>query len=249
MQISQFALCATLAFAAGSAHALSADELIAKSIEARGGLDKIKAIQSLKIEGTASNAGGGFEIAIVNVGKRGFALRSESTLQGLTMIRAYDGKEAWSINPFRGRKDPDKLSADMVKEIAYQADFDGPLVDYKAKNIKVEYLGTEDVDGTDAHKLKATYANGDFDTIYLDPDYFMQIRVVETHRIRGAEQEQESDFGDYEKVNGVYFPFAIESGSKGASEKEQKITIKKIEANVPVDEAQFRFPTAAAPAK
>ena len=39
-----------------------------------------------------------------------------------------------------------------------QADIDGPLVDWKSKGHKVEYLGTEDMDGTQAHKLKVTAA-------------------------------------------------------------------------------------------
>src|SRR5258706_2543361 len=175
-------------------------------------MDKLKAIQSVRIEGITSGAGGGFELTTAIVMKRPLALRYEATLQGLTIIRAFDGKEAWAINPFRGRKDPDKLSEDQLKELAYQADSDGPLIDYKAKGYKVEYLGTEDVDGTAAHKLKVTLKSGDVDTVYLDPDYFLQIRVLEQHRIRGTEVEQESDFGNYEKVDGVFFPFSIESG-------------------------------------
>jgi hypothetical protein len=249
------ALCAALALAAGTALAAGAakpysvDELVAKHIEARGGAEKLKGIKSVRIEGLTVNAGQGFELATVLLASRPDAVRTELTLQGLTIIRAYDGKEGWAVNPFRGRKDPEKLSADLAKEMAYQADFDGPLVDYKAKGNKVDYLGIEDVDGTEAHKLKVTRANGDVDTIWLDPDYFLQIRVLEQHRIRGTEVEQESDFGDYEQVDGVYFPFSIESGGKGETEKGQKFTVNKVELNVPADEGQFRFPTAAAPAK
>jgi outer membrane lipoprotein-sorting protein len=255
MRIPFLALCAAVSLACGAAHAAEAakaytvDELVQKHIQARGGADKLKAIQNVRIEGTTTNTGQGFELQTVLLAKRPQAVRMELTLQGLTIVRAYDGKEGWAINPFRGRKDPEKMSQDVAKEMAYQADFDGPLVDYKAKGNKVEYLGTEDVDGTSAHKLKVTRANGDVDTIYLDPDYFLQIRVLEQHRIRGAEVEQESDFGDYEQVDGVYFPFSIDSGDKGSGEKGQKLTVSKVELNVAADDAQFRFPTAAAPAK
>jgi len=248
MQRITLALAATLALASQASHALTADELIAKNIEARGGLEKLKAVQSVRLHATLGSAGGGFEMAVVSNTKRPGARRFEATLQGLTIVQAYDGKEAWAINPFRGRKDPDRLSEDQTKEQAYQADIDGPLVDYKAKGSTVQYLGTEDVDGTDAHKLKVTYKNGDVDTIYLDPDYFLQIRSLEQHRVRGTEVESETDFGDYELVEGVYFPFSIESGSKGSTDKEQKITVNRIEINVPMDDAQFKFPATAAPA-
>ena len=250
------ALCAAVAFATGAALAApaektySVDELVQKHIAARGGADKLKAIKSVRTEGVTVNAGGGFELATTIVARRPDAMRMELTVQGLTIVRAYDGKEGWAINPFRGRKDPEKMTQDLAKEMAYAADFEGPLVDYKAKGNKVESLGTEDVDGTLAYKLRVTRPSGDVDTIWLDPDYFLQIRVLEQHRIRGTEVESETDFGDYGQVDGVFFPYSIESGEKGSTEKGQKFTVNKVETNVQVDDAQFRFPAAvAAPAK
>ena len=115
------------------------------------------------------------------------------------------------------------------------------MVDWKAKGSTVEYLGREDVDGTDAHKLKVVRKNGDVSFVYLDPDHFLEIRVV-TGRIRhGAYEEVETDLGDYEKAGGVFVPTSIEAGHKGASDK-QRIIIDKLEANVPVDDAIFHFP-------
>ncbi len=256
----RFAFLAAITIAAMPARALTADELIAKNIEARGGMDKLEAIQTLRIEGTRTGGGGGggggggfgggAETPFVEIRKRPDRMRSEATTQGLTMIRAYDGTEGWTVQPFRGRKDPEKLSADAVRELSYDADIDGPLVNAAAKGNKVEYLGTEDVDGTEAHKLKVTHPAGDVEYVYLDPDYFLEIRRVTQRRVRGATVEAETDFGAYEKVNGVYFPFSIQSGRRGAAEKGQKTTVAKIEANVAVDDAIFRFPGGSpAPAK
>ena len=229
-------------------HAQTADEYIAKYIAAVGGPDKMKAVTSLKRTGKFIG-GGGFEAVFAQENKRPAFVRQEFTIQGLTGVNAYDGKRGWKIEPWGGKKDAEDLGEDELKSIVEESDFDGPLVDYKAKGNKVEYLGIEDVDGTEAHKLKVTRQNGDVDTIWLDPDYFLQIRVLEQHRIRGTEMEQESDFGDYELVEGVYIPFSIETGEKGSTEKGQKFTVSKVELNVPADDAQFRFPTAAAPAK
>lgn len=246
MQMARVAALVVLLGTAFAAHALTADELIAKNIEARGGIDKLKAIHSLRTEGKLSFGGGNFEMAFTAVQKRPSGVRNEATIQGLTLVQAYDGNQAWQIQPFEGRKDPERMSADDARELEEAADIDGPLVDYKAKGHKVEYAGTEDVDGTDAYKLKVTLANGTIEYIYLDPDYFLEIRNVTQHRVRGALVESESDLGGYELVDGVYVPFSVETGQVGSSRKGQKLTVEKAQANVPVDDAVFKFPSGAA---
>ena len=135
----------------------------------------------------------------------------------MTAVQAYDGKEGWQISPFQGRKDPEKMSADDTKALIEEAEVDGPLIDWKEKGSTVEYLGTEDVDGTLAHKLKVTRKNGDMQYVYLDPDHFLEIRIVSQRIEKGAQVETETDLSDYEKINGVFIPFSIESGRKGAS--------------------------------
>src|SRR5438128_4376812 len=133
------------------------------------------------------------------------------------------------------------MSADDEKDQVEYTDIDGPLVDWQSKGSTVEYLGTEDVDGTPAHKLKVVRKNGDVSFVYLDPDHFLEIRIV-TQRVRqGAYEEVETDLGDYEKAGGVFVPTSIEVGRKGAPDK-QTVVIDKVEANVPVDDTIFHFP-------
>jgi len=181
------------------------------------------------------------EMTFVEMTKRAAGTRSEASVQGLTAITAYDGKVGWQVQPFRGRKDPEMLPAHELKSLALRADLDGPLVDYKAKGHKVKYLGTEDVDGTDAHKLKIWLKNGDVRVVFLDPDYFLEIRVIDQITIRGVQIERETDLGNYERVNGVYIPFSIEVGPKGEP-KYQIIEIEKAEANVTLSNDLFRYP-------
>jgi len=207
------------AFAPG-AHAVTADELVAKNIESRGGLEKLRAIDSQKLTGTMKFTGDfAIELATTQVVTRDGRIRQEVSLQGLTAVQAYDGKDAWAISPFQGRKDPDKMSDDDAKSLLDAIDIDGPLVDWKAKGHVLTYLGTEDVDGTDAHKLKLVEKDGDIKYIYLDPDYFLEIRQTTQRKVRGVEQEFESDLGNYELVEGVYMPFSIESGPKAFSRR------------------------------
>ena len=235
----RFVPAAIFLFIAATASAFTADELIAKNIEARGGIEKLHAIHSLHLTGKIHF--GATTLDYASTTKRPGMMRREVSWQGLTAVTAYDGSVGWRINPFRGRVDPERLAADNLKELQLDADLDGPLVDYKAKGNTVEYLGTEDVDGTDAHKLKVTLKNGDVRFVYLDPDYFLEIRTLDQTRIRGAEQEEESDIGEYEQVNGVYIPFSVETGPKGEP-KDQKISIEKAEANVDVEDTAFHFP-------
>src|SRR5262249_43552819 len=166
---------------------------------------------------------GQVELTFLQVNKRPDEVRTEASLQGMTQIEAYDGKEGWKVSPFFGRKDPERMSADDVKALIEDTETGGTLADWKAKGSTVEYLGTEDVDGTPAHKLKVVRKNGDVSFVYLDPDHFLEIRIV-TERVRhGAHEEVEMDLGDYEQAGGVFVPTSIEVGPKGSPDKQQTI--------------------------
>ena len=239
---------ALLAAPAQPAKNPTVDEIVARSIEARGGAAKLAAIQSLRLTGKVVFGGGNssIEAAFGLLVKRPGMIRSETTLQGLTAVEAYDGVEGWSVQPFQGRRDPQKTPAENLKSVAQQADFEGPLVRWKEKGHKVEYLGTEDVDGTPAHKLRVNLKDGDVKYFYLDPDYFLEIREVTVSKVRGAEQITETDLGSYEQVAGVWLPFSVESGRPGRP-RGSRLTFERAEANVEADDALFRFPAAGTP--
>ena len=225
-------LALTAVFAGISAHAatMTAEQLVAKNLEARGGADKLRAITSMHAVGTR-RVGGGQDAKVESWAVNGKDYRSEFSLQGMTAVSAWDGKEAWAISPFQGRRDPQKISADDAKGMIEATDIAGPLVDYQAKGNKVEYLGTEDIDGTDAHKLRVTLKNGDSQYIFLDPDAFLEIRVVTHRMVRGQDEVATTDLGEYEKVDGIYFPF--ESG---------RTHLDKVELNQTIDPKIFAFP-------
>jgi photosystem II stability/assembly factor-like uncharacterized protein len=127
--------------------------------------------------------------------------------------------------------------------MAHDADIDGPLVDWRQKGIRIEYLGTEDVDGSPAHKLRVTRPDGDFEYRWLDPDAFLEIRI-ETHTfVRGAEHVSVTDLGDYEQFAGVWMPLSSQSGPKGKP-RDSHIQVERVELNVAADGALFAFPAA-----
>jgi outer membrane lipoprotein-sorting protein len=236
-----FAALVTPAIFAQDTNQPTVDQLVAKNVEAKGGATALRNLRSLRLTGKMLVQQGQIEYGYVQIKKRPDEVRIEASQQGMTGIAAYDGKEGWRVSPFAGRKDPERMSADDVKALIEDAEIDGALVDWKAKGSTVEYLGTEDVEGTPAHKLRVVRKNGDVSFVYLDPDHFLEIRIMTGRMRHGAYEEVETDLGDYEKAGGVFVPTSIESGPKGDADK-KRIIIDKVEANVPVDDTIFHFP-------
>jgi len=219
----------------------TAEELVQKNIEAKGGMEKIKAINSMRLVGKL-DAGGGFTAAVGQENKRPNQVRETFILQGMTQVQAYDGSTAWQIRPFGGRKDPQLMGEDDVRDLLIDADLDGPLVDYKEKGNKVDYLGHDIVDGDDALRLKVTLKNGDMVYYYLDPDTFLEIRTERREFVRGAVHDTVTDLGSYKPVAGVMFPFSVNGGPKDDPTQWQSVTYERIEANVPLQDSDFAVP-------
>jgi hypothetical protein len=222
------------------AYSQSAEELVNKNIQAKGGIDKIKAIHSVRITGKLSG-GGGFTAAVGQQNLRPNLVRETFSLQGMTAVTAYDGTTGWQIHPFGGHKDPEFMGEDDLKDLLLDADFDGPLVDYKEKGNTVEFLGHDVVDGDDALRLKVTLKDGDIIYYYLDPDTYLEIRKEVQEFVRGSVRESVIDLGSYKPVAGVMFPFTISQGSK-ANPGAQTTTFEKIEVNVNINPADFAVP-------
>jgi photosystem II stability/assembly factor-like uncharacterized protein len=227
------------------ARALTVDELVAKNIAARGGAAKLAAIHSLRQTGKVilGDSGGDWHLEATygRLQKRPGSLRTEFSMQGMTGVYAWDGKDAWKMEPFGGRRDPEHTSADEAKDFAHLADIDGPLVDWQKKGHRLEYLGIEDVDGTPAHKIRVTLKDGDTQYLFLDPDAFLVIRMIEQTKVRGVDHDSETDYGSYAQVAGVWLPMSIEQGEKGKP-KSFHLTVEHADVNVAADDSAFRFP-------
>ena len=234
------AIVVVLACSVAPAGAQTAEELVARNVAAKGGLEKIKAIDTLRMRGKLAQ--GSFTAQVGQDLKRPGLIRSTFTVQGMTAVQAYDGRTGWQISPFEGRKDAELLGDDDLRDLVEDADIDGPLVGYREKGHTVEYLGHDTVDGDDAYRLKCTLKNGDIVYYYLDPDTFLEIRTERQQFIRGAVRERQTDLGSYKPVAGVMYPFSIESGPKNNPSVRSKISIEAIEANVPLDDSLFRMP-------
>jgi outer membrane lipoprotein-sorting protein len=224
-----------------AAWAQTVDEIIAKNVEAKGGLEKLKSVQSLRMTGKMM-VGPGMEAPMVIETARPHKMRVEFTFQGMTGIQAYNGTSGWMVMPFMGKKDPEPMSADDLKQAEDQADIDGPLVDYKEKGHQVELLGKDEIEGTPVYKLKLTKKNGDVSTLYLDADSFLEIKAEGKAKVRGQEIEGETTFGDYKEVGGLVIAHSIQSKMKGGQGPGQTITFEKVEINPDLPASRFEMP-------
>ena len=230
-----FALLAT------SLSAQTADEVISKYLAARGGVDKIKTVKSERVTGTVS-FGPDAEGPFVVERQRPLKMHMEISLNGETLIRVYDGKSAgWIYNPFTANPTVTPMSQSDLRNIFDEADFDGPFVDYKSKGNQIEFIDKEEVLGKTAYKLKLTNKLGDVSFFYFDASTNLLLKWEGDRKIENQNVPWESLFHDFREVNGLRYPFLIESDAPG-TEQRQRITADKIEVNIPIDPSHFGKP-------
>src|SRR5215469_13117391 len=221
----------------------TAEQLVKKAVEARGGEARIKALEAQRVTGTVSFGPGAQGSLLVEL-KRPGKLHMEVKIQDRTIIRVYDGREsAWLVNPFSENAGPAAMTGNELQNIKEESDFDGPLVDYQAKGNKIELLGKDELSGKAVLKLKLSTKSGEVRTYYFDAATFLLTKWEGVRKSGDQEIPVESFFSDYREVNGLKFPFEVDTDSPG-SDRVQKLTLEKIELNPQIDDAHFAKPAA-----
>ncbi len=234
-------LIATVLLAHTFLGAAELEEILSKNYESRGGLDKLKSMQSMRMHGKTL-AMGQIEAPMTVEMKRPNRLRMEFTFNGMTGIQAFDGTTAWMVMPFLGKTEAEEIPAAEAESFRQDADFDGLLVDWKDKGHTLELLGTKDVEGTEAYELKATLANGNKTLIYLDTEHCIEMMVVSTQVIpgQGIEVEITTFLSDYKEVEGVLMAHSVES--RTGEQVMALITIDSVEINPDIADDRFTIP-------
>jgi hypothetical protein len=178
---------------------------------------------------------------VMEMAPPGHQVRIDFTVQGMTGTQAYDGRSGWQVMPFMGQTEPQAMAAEDVKDIRENADFAGPLFDYKEKGNKVEYLGKADLSGTTVQKLKLTEKDGAVTIIYLDGDSYLERKEETSRSVRGQQVDLETLYGAYKQVNGLTLPYTLEIKAKGKPDA-QTITLDKIEVNPDLPAGRFDMP-------
>jgi hypothetical protein len=154
-------------------------------------------------------------------------------MTGYTIISSEGG---WSFSPMEGQTKPEPMTADALKAAQDGLDIQGDLLDYAAKGHKVEYLGKEDVDGTEAFKIKVVRKSGNEVVYFIDPSNYYIIKVANKMKVNGQEIEQKVNLSNYQKLpEGIVVPFTMEMPGVPAP-----VAIKKVEVNPTIDPALFK---------
>jgi len=208
----------------------SVDDVVAKAIAARGGVKRIKSLNTQRLTGRISLNSGDSGTVIVET-KRPGMMREIVTLGDKSMIRTTDGIVGWAVGSLRNLAEPQQVNAEELRTLAASADFEGPLVDYKAKGNKIELAGKEKVGKRLAFKLAISMKNGENRIDFIDSKTHLEVKW------QGLANGNivESYFRDYREVKGLMYAFEIDSGS-------QKIVFDKIEVNPKLDPARFSKP-------
>ncbi len=220
-------------------------DLLARSLEARGGAAKLRAVETRRESGRLALAEGA-EWPFTLEHKRPRSVRMEIDLQGARLIRVYDGVHGWQMQP--QKKVAEEMGLDDRRNMAGEADFDfcGALVDTNVKG-NAEVVGKQTADGHDVYRVKIILLTGDVSYFDLDAATYLPIHWEGARWINGRPVVFESSFADYRDVDGIKYPFLINTWMKGSTQKQRR-TFVKIENNPPIADARFAMPADAIPA-
>ena len=230
-------IAAALLAAAATAATPTAEAVVADYLAARGGLARIRSIQTLRQKGRAF-AGAGREALVQRELKRPDKSRFEFTTQGVTGVYVASGGKGWKVSPFEGDLEAKPLSEDAVAEAMEQTDIEGPLVDWKAKGHALKLVGRETVDGRDAYKLELTLAGGGTRYDYIDVKTHYLVRTDSTRLVRGRSVRLVTSFRDHKKTSGVVFPRTVEVAAEGRPQK-LRVVVDAVEVNPSIADARF----------
>ena len=221
----------------GMSQEMNLDEVLAKYYQTIG-MNAVKEWKTVTMAGKSTTQGMEFPITIIM--KRPGKMRMEVEIQGNKMLSVFDGKEGWSVIPWSGSSDPQDMTADEIKGMKEQADFDGSLYNWKEKGHKVELTGKEDLEGSPVYKIKVTLADGNIETYFIDAENFVPIKVASVTKVQGNETESETFPSNYKEVSGAMMPFTIENKFKGQTVSH--VVMDKYEINKEVSDSLFMKP-------
>jgi hypothetical protein len=211
--------------------AQTADEIIESHLKAMGGKEKLQSIQTLIMEGKVTGQGAEFPITTKIQNKKG--MRVQFNIMGIDAFIIMRPDSGWTFMPFQGQTKPEAMPEDQIKAGSENLDISGSLCDYINKGHTVEYLGLDDVEGTECHKLKLINKDGKISYYLIDPVSHYMVRNIVKRNFGGKEMEVETDFSNYKEIEGGYI-FAHSIKSQNGPMEITKITI-----NAPIDPSTF----------
>lgn len=223
---------------AAASDAPAVSQIVDRYIEALGGRDRWAAIESIRLSGTYMFNGESFPFTISR--RRPDRFRLQIALQDQDSVEASNGRVSWRTR-VRPGSSPLVLEADAATRFEEEwADFDGPLIDYRQKGHRVEWVGWADVDGVECHHLQLHLASGNRQHWYLDKETYTLVRKVtsQVHPRRGP-YDRLWYFDSWRTVDGLSVPEFFE---REDLQFVRAYEVTEVEFNVEVPEALFSPP-------
>lgn len=229
------ALFAGIFVAAAAVHAQTIDEVVAKNLKAKGGVEALKSTNTVRMTAklTATSAPG--EMSMTILAKRPNLVRREMSLGGQSMAYGFDGTAAWAQ---QGGGPPQTITGPQADQLKQTAEFDSVFLNYKEQGHRLELAGNETLDGKPVHHVKVTRKDGTVQHYYLDAGSGLERKLVMDAEQAGVKMKVETELSDYRNVEGRMIPFKMRQFSNGAPAAE--ITFEKVEFNVPLENALFQ---------
>lgn len=220
--------------------AQTAEEIIEKHIKATGGENWAK-VKSIKMEAAIkADAAAGMSIGWTMTAVRDKAVRMDVSVMGMVQSTALSGDKGWSTNPFMGKTDPEPMTADQVKSMTNMTDIDGTVIGYKEKGYTVEYVGTEDVDGTEALKIKVDKGDKKVEYCFYDPATYYEIKNVQVEEVDGKQVETATLNSNFKTQDNIVFPFTMQQVNPMMGNS--TISLTTLTLNPTVDDKIFEMP-------
>ena len=230
-----FFLAALMLFALINTQAQSLDKVLDSYYKANG-LDKVSDVKTFDIKAKMSVMG--MEMPMEIKVKKPNKFRVDMEMMGQKTISAFDGEKGWMKNPMMGAGVQD-LDGAQLQQAMGQADMEGALYNYAAKGSTVELLGKEDVDGTEAYKLKLTDKEGTVQTYYINADDYMVAKVESKVEAMGQTMDIVTRMLEYKEVKGIKIANKIEVEMPMGK---QSVIMEEIKVDEPLDDALFSRP-------
>ncbi len=226
------------------AQEMDLEKVLEKHHEAIGISNTLKA-KTIKMKGKIIQQG--MEMPGTIYQKRPNKVYIEFTVQGQKMLQVFDGEKGWSLAPMMGITEPKDMNEQEIAQVKEQASMEGALYNWKDKGHTAEYLGVDDMEGSEVYKVKLIHKLikegevGKVVTYFIDSESFLILKTKTKTTIQGSEVEVENFQSNYKKINGIVIPHSLETKMGGNTT--MQIVIDEIEIDTEIEDSIFEKPT------